>query len=287
MSSTDQRVILVTGANKGIGFEAVRLLSEQLPSATILLGTRSLANGEAALSKLQQSPNKPAGASYSNVHPLVLDVSDAASVSKAAEEVKAKHGRLDVLINNHGISNVDGDRLSPQVVDVNLHGVHRCIEAFLPLMPPHSTLVTVSSEVGSWTTHKCPPELQQRLMDPSLTYAQITELGTAFFTPSHGPWGGDMHGAYGVSKALCSAYMRRVALEHQEIKVVVVCPGYCATDLNHNMGFRTAAQGGESVIFPVVHGDRAAHGKFYQDGKELEWNCAAPAFYKPTPIQAK
>ena len=288
MSSTDRRVILVTGANKGIGFEAVRLLSEQLPSATILLGTRSQANGDDAIAKLHQSPDK--SHSYTNLHPLVIDVTDASSIASAVDQVKAKYGQLDVLVNNSGISEVDSDHFNPAILDVNLHGVHRTITAFLPILNPHGSLVTVSSELGCWYTHLSSAELQQQLFDPSMTYDKLTELGAAFFTPTHGPWPKECSNAYGLyslSKVLVSAYMRIVAREHPHLKVVTICPGYCATDLNHNTGHRKASEGAESVIFPVVHADSAESGKFYQDGKVLEWSAAPPSWYKPPPAPTK
>ena len=280
MSSPDQRVILVTGANKGIGFEAVRLLSEQLPQATILLGTRSAANAEAALVKLRQA--NPSS-SYGNIHPLVIDVTDKATIVSAAQHVKAKHGHLDVLVNNAGVSNVDGQSVHQGVMDVNLYGVKDAIEAFLPLLPPSSSsLITVSSEVGSWATHACSAELQRTLLEPStLTWSTIDSLAQQVVKPtasSRWPPASDTFGAYGPSKALVSAYMRTVALQHPELKVAIVCPGYCATDLNHHSGHRSAAQGGESVIFPVTHSFESGH--FYQDGKELPWSFAAPSWLK-------
>ena len=280
MSTPDQLVVLVSGANKGIGLEAVRLLSEQLPHATILLGTRSTANGEAALTKLRQQA-KPSA--YSNVQPIALDVTDKASIAAAVQEVKTKHGRLDVLLNNSGIASVDGQQVHQGILDVNLYGVRDTIDAFLPLLPPSSLLVTVSSEVGAWTTYDSKPDLQHTLLNPAtLTWPTLDTLARESVTTSKpgtpsSPWPA-LFATYGLSKALVSAYMRTVALQHPQLKVAVVCPGYCATDINHNSGPRTAAQGGESVIFPITHAFDS--GRFYQDGKELEYSYPTPAWVK-------
>jgi NAD(P)-dependent dehydrogenase (short-subunit alcohol dehydrogenase family) len=275
MSSSDKRVILVTGANKGIGFEAVRILSEKLPASTILLGTRSQTNGEAALTKLR------APGQYSNIQLLIIDVTDKQSLASAVEEVKSKYGHLDVLINNGGISNVDGDSMHRGILDVNFYGVKDCIEAFLPILSPNAALVTVSSEVGAWTTSRCSPELQSTLLNPSsLTFSILDSLGQAFLAqePSSGwPAPEKTFGAYGISKALVSAYMRNLALTHPEVRVAVVCPGYCATDLNHNSGYRTAVQGGESVVWPVLNDGKWQSGQFFQDGDEHSWNSPPPA----------
>jgi len=275
MSISDGRVILVTGANKGIGFEAVRILSEKLPSATILLGTRSKANGEAALTKLKTS--SPAA----NVHSIILDVTDKKSLASAVEEVKSKYGHLDVLMNNSGISNVNGDGMKQEVLDVNFNGVKDCIEAFLPILSPSGYIVTVSSEVGAWTTSACSSELQSTLLNPSsLTFSSLESLGQSFLKQDAStgwPAKEKTFGAYGISKALVTAYMRSFALTHPEVRVAIVCPGYCATDLNHNSGYRTAAQGGESVTWPILNDGQWKSGQFFQDGKEHDFNSPPPA----------
>ena len=181
MSSTDKRVILVTGANKGIGFEAVRLLSEQLPASTILLGTRTTANGEAALTKLRQGKSS----AYSNIHPIAIDVTDKATITAAADEVRSRFGHLDVLLNNAGVSNVDGQSAHQGVFAVNLYGVRDTIEAFLPLLAPASLIVTVSSEVGAWAMNNCSAELQSTLLDPAkLTWSAIDSLAQQSLQPS-------------------------------------------------------------------------------------------------------
>ena len=279
-SDADTRVVLVTGANKGIGLEAVRYLSEQLPRATILLGSRSLANAEAALTKLRAAPppstSSPSPA-YSNIHPLVIDVTDRASIASAVSEVQRRFGRLDVLINNSGISNVDGDTMHRDVMAVNVYGVRDTVEAFLPVLSPHATVVTVSSTVGAWATAESSTELQQTLTNPSsLSFDTIDRLAQAYTAAPNASWPAPKRtfGAYAVSKALVSAYTRLVAHQHPELRVVVVCPGYCATDLNHHRGQRPAALGGQSVAWPVLHPFES--GKFYQDGKEVSFSMHPP-----------
>jgi NAD(P)-dependent dehydrogenase (short-subunit alcohol dehydrogenase family) len=102
----DTRIILVTGANKGIGYEAVKLLAQKLPAATVLLGSRSVANGEAAIAKMRESA--PAH-SFDNVSVVEIDITSAASLKAAVATVRERHGKLDVLLHNSGIASVDGD----------------------------------------------------------------------------------------------------------------------------------------------------------------------------------
>ena len=162
-AADDKRVILVTGANKGIGYETVKQLAQCLPQATILLGTRSLDNGTKAIQRMRSEDST---ATFDNVQPLVIDVTDAASIKQAVEHVKATYGRLDVLINNSGISHVAGDARTSLILDVNFDGAHDAIESFVPIIPPSTGLVIlVSSVVGALAAATLPSDLQQLLLD--------------------------------------------------------------------------------------------------------------------------
>lgn len=285
-------MILVTGSNKGVGFEAVKQLSEQLPHATILMATRELANGEAALTKLKAGPS--ASSAYGNIQLLQLDVTDADSIHNAVQQVKSDYGRLDVLLNNSGISNTNGDFNTFDVLKVNLYGVHDMNEAFLPIIPQGGSIITNSSGVGAWATYNLPPPLQQKLLEPEhLTWQAIDALAMDFNRSIHGEkaenaWPDHsimVNGMYGMSKALCNAYMRVLAHQHPEsrVRVAVVSPGYCATDLNKHMGHKgtlPASVGGSAIIWPLLHDFQ--HGHFYQkDGVEHPW--VTKAVFSPNP----
>lgn len=283
MSNTDKRVVLVTGANKGIGFEAVKQLSQRISHGTILLGSRSVANGEQAVKKLQSGGD---GHAYDNIEVVQIDITDASSLRAAVDHVKSKFGKLDVLLHNSAISEFNGDNLAPEVLDVNVTGAHDTIEAFLPLVPRGGLIVLVSSEVGAWTMHqiqnggtKESQELYDRLNDPAqndwktvsayipdwVEYSKTRKIGANAWPKIEGMWG-----AYTLSKGLLTAWARHFAQEHSEIKFAIVCPGYCATDLNHNSGHRPASLGGQSVIWPIFNDFKTGH--FYQDGKELPFS---------------
>ena len=268
--ATVTKRILITGANKGIGYEAAKLLAHKLPKATILLGTRSLDNGANAVQRMKDSESQH---SFDNVKPIELDVTSKLSITKAAEQVKSEYGSLDVLMCNAGINDNHNHQ---KVLAVNLDGVHDCIEAFLPIMSQQALIVVVASEVGAWAANEMPSELQQILMSPqSVNWPLIQQLESDWLAFSKGeshqqPWppiGPMRTSAYGISKALVIAYTRALALQQPHLKVVLVCPGFCATDLTHNRGTRTATKGGESVGWPVLHASEAESGAFYQDGE--------------------
>jgi len=142
------RIALVTGANRGIGFEVCRRLAEK--DFVVLLTARDAAKAQEAARKL---------ANVGTVEALLLDVGDASSIKKAANEVARRHGYLDVLVNNAGINydtwetaeNAEIDGTVVETIRTNLLGSWRACQAFLPLLRKSKAarIVNVSSESGS------------------------------------------------------------------------------------------------------------------------------------------
>ncbi|GAA3391237.1 SDR family oxidoreductase [Cryptosporangium minutisporangium] len=207
-------IALITGANKGIGYETARLLGEQ--GMTVLLGARDETLGQKAAETL--------GATF-----VQLDVTDDASIRRAADFVEAEYGRLDVLVNNAGIigdlaearglpSGVTREALR-QVFETNVFGVVAVTNAFLPLLrrADAARIVNVSSEVGSVAT----------VSDPENPLYQLVGI------------------PYPASKTALNMVTAMYAKELTDtpIKVNAANPGYCATDLNGHAGFRTPEQG--------------------------------------------
>ena len=265
-------IILVTGANKGIGFQVVKQLAHKLPAATLLLGTRSLENGQKAIARMKEEEQQH---HFDNVRAVELEVTDKASLHKAAEQVKSQYGRLDVLMCNAGVSGGGGES-ADTVFAVNIVGVHDTMESFLPLLPLNGLIVVTASEVGAWATNELPPELQKTITTPdALSWPIVDKMQADWLEALKGqaheqPWppaDKASTGPYPMSKAFVIAYLRSFAAQQQQPKLVITCPGYCATDLNHHSGHRPASKGGESVSWPVLHPTEAESGGFYQDGK--------------------
>lgn len=277
--------IVVTGANKGIGYEAVKYLAQKLPaSSKIFLTARSQANGDAAIAKMKESvPN----CDFKNVHVLLLEVLDQKSIDAAVATVKAECGTLDVLLHNSGILQVNGDLGHRQIFDVNVKAVKATIDAFVPILTKEKgKIIVVSSEVGTWSTHAMVPALQKKMaLGKDLSWSDVEEWIDDWQRFKNGeagvkePWTAIdtlTSGAYSVSKAFLNAYLRHYCATHPDIKLAIVCPGYCATDLNDNQGFRPASMGGESVVWPVFHDFESGH--MYQDGKDMPFiaPCSMP-----------
>ena len=147
-ATTDQKIVLITGANKGIGFAAARELARA--GHTVLLGARDPGRGAAAAAALT---GQGLDARF-----VRLDVTDPATIAAAAELIEAEHGRLDILINNAGISR---DRPHPpdelpvaalrEIYETNVFGVVAVTNAMLPLLrkSPAARIGNVSSGLGT------------------------------------------------------------------------------------------------------------------------------------------
>ena len=213
-------IALVTGANKGIGFEIARQLGTG--GATVLLGSRDAARGKAAAAALADI----------DVHVVQVDVTSAASIAAAAAWIEATHGRLDVLVNNAGValdreyrpSTVPLDALRA-TYETNVFGAVAVTNAMLPLLrrSPAGRIVNLSSALASLTISSQP--------EP--------------------PWGRDLlHLAYMSSKTALNAVTVQYARELRDTPILVNAadPGYCATDMNGGQGYQSAAEGARIVV---------------------------------------
>ncbi len=237
-----QKIALITGANKGIGFEIARQLGAK--GLIVLLSARNQARGDDAARRLQSE-----GISASAVH---LDVTDQATINSAAYFIGESYGKLDILVNNAGISLKEG-RVPPSELDVevfrktyetNVFGVFAVTKTMLPLLRRSDAgrIVNLSSPMGSLTLNS----------DPQSFYAQMPPLL-----------------AYCSSKTAVNAVTVFFAneLRQTNIKVNSVSPGYVATDLNDHNGFLTPQQGATlPVTFATLPADGPTGGFFEGNG---------------------
>jgi NAD(P)-dependent dehydrogenase (short-subunit alcohol dehydrogenase family) len=226
-------VALVTGANRGIGFEVARELGRD--GMHVLLAARDRAKAEAAATRLEEEGV--------DITPVALDVADpgaAATVVPAA--IDAAGGRLDVLVNNAGV--YPGGRASEidfEVVEAtwqaNAVGAWRVAVAALPSMEAGARIVNVSSGAGSLAS-----------MDGSMP-------------------------AYNVSKAALNAITRVLAadLRSRGILVNSVCPGWVRTDMGGSGASRSVEEGAASVLWAARLGRDGPTGGFFRDGRPVAW----------------
>ncbi|CAJ1950046.1 unnamed protein product [Sphenostylis stenocarpa] len=292
MGEATQRYAIVTGANKGIGLEAVR----QLASAGIqvVLTARNEERGLNAMETIKAS-----GLSHLVMFHQ-LDVADAASVASLADFIKSKFGKLDILINNAGINGVviedsdlittvitnrgvvpeeDGTKamtqtyeLAEECLQINYYGAKITLESLMPLLQLSDSprIVNVSSTLGQLESFPKESWARGVLSDAdNLSEEKVDAVLKKFLRDfkegsleSEG-WPRNL-GAYIVSKAAMNAYTRMLAKKYPSICINSFCPGYVKTDITANTGFLTVEEGAENLVRLALLPTGSSSGLFYQ-----------------------
>jgi NAD(P)-dependent dehydrogenase (short-subunit alcohol dehydrogenase family) len=227
------RVALVSGGNRGIGLEVCRQLAER--GLTVILGSRDEESGRAAAAGLS-----------GNVVVHQLDVADGKSADRLASFVEDEFGRLDVLVNNAGISNDEGQR----GIDADLDRVREALEANL---------------LGAWRLCEVAIPLMQRN-----GYGRIVNISTGLAALE------DMGGgspAYRVSKTALNALTRILASELRGSGILVnsVCPGWVQTDMGGSRAPRPVEAGADTPVWAATLPNNGPTGGFFRDRRPIHW----------------
>jgi NAD(P)-dependent dehydrogenase (short-subunit alcohol dehydrogenase family) len=233
----DKPVAVVTGANRGLGYEVSRQLARQ--GVRVLMCCRDAAKGEAAAARVRYEGGDTQGCS--------LDVADAASIAALAKQVGNNYGAADILVNSAGIlidppgsrfldSSIDTYR---RTLEVNLFGPLQLCLALVPGMRDngYGRVVNFSSGLG-----------------------QLSEMGAG--TP-----------AYRMSKAALNALTRTLAAELTGTNVLInaLCPGWVRTDMGGPNAPRSVGQGADTAVWLATLADGGPSGGFFRDRKPIAW----------------
>ncbi|GIP59083.1 SDR family NAD(P)-dependent oxidoreductase [Paenibacillus sp. FSL W8-0186] len=229
-------VTLITGGNKGLGFETARRLIAQ--GHNVYIGARDIERGKDSADKL--------GAKF-----IRLDVTDLASIHEAAAEINQNEGLLDVLINNAGITSglLGANDVAAEdfrtVYDTNVFGIVRVTQAFLPLLHKSATpvIVNVSSGLGSFT----------RVTNPEKVESQVNDL------------------IYSSSKAAVTMLTVQYAKALPEFRINAADPGPTATDLNGHRGFQTVSEGTDVIVKLATLDGNGPTGTFMDRNGVVPW----------------
>jgi NAD(P)-dependent dehydrogenase (short-subunit alcohol dehydrogenase family) len=233
-----ERVALITGANRGIGFEIARQLARH--GLRVVLGAREASEGDRAAAEL---------AAEGSVNAAAIDVGDATSVDRAIESVSERFGRIDVLVNNAGVL-IDSGRTASRIaladvqktLDVNLIGAWRVSQAVLPFMQRqrYGRIVNVSSSMG--------------------TLADVAGSG--------GSWP-----AYRLSKVALNALTMLLASEVRGTNVLVnaVSPGWVRTRMGGDGAPRAVEEGADTPVWLATLPDGGPSGRLFLDRKPIDW----------------
>lgn len=232
----ERKIAVVTGGNKGIGYEICRQLAQK--GVDVILTARDEARGTKACETLRKQ-GVPV-----RFHPL--DVDDPGSVGRIREFVEREFGRLDILVNNAGI-NIDAEKTGANVdletvsrtFRTNVYGPLLLCQAFLPLMRQRNfgRIVNVSSTMGS-----------------------LAEMAGGY-------------PAYRISKTALNALTRVLAYESMgtNIRVNSMCPGWVRTDMGGPEAERSTEEGADTAVWLATLPDGGPTGGFFRDRKRIPW----------------
>ena len=241
MPKHEQRVALVTGANKGIGLETVRQLAHK--GFHVFLTARNEKTGQAAVEKLNRDTEKERY--QGRVTFLKLDVADPENIERAANEFGKQCDRLDALINNAGIL-LDEDKeilkITPELFEMTLRtntvGALLIAQAFAPFLRKSSSprIVNVSSGGG-----------------------QLAD-GADGWAPG-----------YCISKTALNGVTVQLAAALPKFAVNSVCPGWVRTDMGGSNATRSVAEGASGIVWLAADAPQSETGKFWRDRKVIPW----------------
>ncbi len=246
MEQQTGKVAFITGANRGIGFETAKGLGEL--GITLVIGTRDLAKGQAAVKELQALGFK--------AEAIIYDANQAKSPDDAFDYLNKHYGKLDILVNNAGISQepLMGSNSSSVSLDIlqntfqtNLFAVIALTQKLLPLIKkaPAGRIVNLSSILASLTLHSMPSSP----IDPAKAFA------------------------YNASKTALNAFTVHLAheLKNTNVKVNSAHPGWVKTELGGDGAPMEVADGGKTSVQLATLDANGASGGFFHQGESLPW----------------
>ncbi len=244
--SSDKKIALITGANRGIGFETAKQLGEK--GVTVVVAARKLSDAEKTAAKL-----KTGGI---DAYPVKLDVTSAEDRAAAAKHIDKTFGKLDILINNAGVASSQGfvpltidtpDEELQSIFQTNLFSVLALTRALLPLLKksPAGRIVNLSSILGSNTLQA----------DPSSPIYNFKSF------------------AYDASKSALNAFTIHLAHELKDtaIKVNSAHPGWVKTEMGTDAAPMEIPDGAKTSVELALIGSDGPNGRFIHMGQELPW----------------
>jgi len=284
MSQQQQRVAIVTGSNKGIGYAIVRALCRQMiGDAIVYLTARDVELGKTAVAELSTE----LGSDGARLRFHQLDITDETSIRRFADHIEKTHHGIDVLVNNAGFAfkNAATEPMFVQAettIAINYSGTKAVCARLFPLLRPHSRVVNVCSQAGIVSDRRYSIALRQQLAASNLTVDDIDRFVNDFIrltkTSEHES-AGYPNSCYAVSKAaeiaLTILQHRQMLTQrsHDDIIINACCPGYVATDMSSHKGSLTIDEGAETPVYLALLPANVAepNGKFVYLKKPIEW----------------
>lgn len=262
--------ILVTGANSGIGLALCKQLCKD-HGAKVFLGARNAERGAKAVADVKSVCDNNNEEETASVELLVIDVASDESVQAAAKTLQNKGVTLQAIVNNAGTGLAhEGGVSDDDIMNVNLYGPKRVVEAFLPLLDPAgSKIVNTGSGAGPIYVNSQSPDQKRVLCNPNISWDEIDALAKEGPDPSASASSGWKNfGPYGLSKALIYCYTMYTARTLAEKNVVCLClsPGFIATGIvpsEMHSSAKPAEEGTISLKYCLLEATMENNGWFY------------------------
>jgi carbonyl reductase 1 len=265
--STTKRIAAISGGNRGIGYEIARRLAQA--GLHVIIGSRDEEAGNAAARTLSNDGFE--------AEALPLDVGSKESILAFVEAIRHKHGGLDVLVNNAGMS-MDGfnESVARKTVDTNFYGTMHLTDTVCPMLRHGARIVMVSSGLGE--VSGVSGELAAQFMHPELNRDKLSALVESFVNDvaagNHREMGWPSS-AYRVSKISMNAFTRIVARELAtdagKILVNTCCPGWVRTRMGGPGAMRSPEDGAKTPAWLALLPEGGPTGGFFRDEKPIPW----------------
>ena len=275
-TSSKTRSIIITGANKGIGYAIIDSLLKDTTSYNIILTARSVENGQKALEELKKSHPQ----SSSQVSFQQLDLDDAKSQDAFVDWAKNTLGTYDILVDNAGIGqgpNPTND-WNAKMITTNFINTVSLTNKLLPYLAQDGKIIVISSTLGSLAFHK---EKGVEILNSANSEEKLLEtarkVNEGFSKDILPETLGFFNNGYHISKALLNAYDRFVLPQKLkgEQQVYTVCPGWCKTDLGGPNAFYPVERGAVTPVHLINLPFKASNelnGKFVRDEASIAWD---------------
>ncbi len=264
------RSILITGANKGIGYATIERLLGQKTQYEIILTARNRKRGLDALEKLQ----KDYSASTSELVFQELDVSSSQSIDRFVDWIKTEHnGNIDVIVNNAGVNTEANVKERLDTIQINLLGAIELTEKLMPYLSPDGKVIMISSENGqlSWQSK----EIRKKLEDNTITRERFDEIVAELIETtkklSHTGIGWS-ESTYDNTKVLLNAYTRWILVKMVtgDQQCYTVDPLWCRTEMGTSIAPYSVERGADTPVYLInlpFKNDKKFNGMFFRDCK--------------------
>lgn len=286
------KVAVVTGANKGIGFAIVEKLCSELQDGIIYLTARNRELGKQALEKVKSTT--VLNRKCKDVRFFELDITKRSTIESFKEHLQKEHNGFDILINNAAIcykvyswniemgqkDNTPFAEQAEKTMATNYFGTKAVCDILFPILKPHARVVNISSESG-YLEQVTNSSLREKFNSPTLSYGELDALVNQFIEAAETGTDkklGFSHDPYGMSKvattALTSVQQGQFDSDpRQDIVVNACCPGFVATDMTSYKGPLKPIQGAETPVYLAFLPENVKRpkGAFLQFKKEVNW----------------